>query len=99
MITVELTRFRVSSQRADELLARRPAMLRDFEADRAGFLDAQLVQLPGDEWLDIVYWRSPEDLAASRAKGGNLPYIRAFFELIDELVSSEEGSMLDGRIR
>ncbi|WP_329110489.1 antibiotic biosynthesis monooxygenase [Micromonospora sp. NBC_01699] len=99
MVTVELTRFRVASQRAEEMLAARPAMLRDFEADREGFLDARLVQLPDDEWVDIVFWRSPEDLAASRAKGGNLPYIRAFFELIDELVSSEEGRVLDGRVR
>jgi hypothetical protein len=98
LVTVELTRFRVSSQRAEALIAARPAMLRDFEADRAGFLDARLVKLPDDEWLDIVFWRSPEDLAASRAKGGNLPYIRAFFELIDELVSSEEGIMVDGTI-
>lgn len=99
MVTVELTRFRVASERAEELLAARPAMLRDFEADREGFLDAQLVQLPDNEWLDIVFWRSPEDLAASRVKGGNLPYIRAFFDLIDEQVSSEQGNMLDGRLR
>ncbi|RKR93196.1 hypothetical protein BDK92_7717 [Micromonospora pisi] len=98
MVTVELTRFRVSSARAEELLAARPAMLRDFEADRKGFLDARLIQLPDNEWLDIVFWRSPEDLAASRAKGGNRPYIQAFFELVDELVSSEEGVMLDGRL-
>jgi hypothetical protein len=98
MVTVELTRFRVSSQRAEALLAARPAMLRDFEADRVGFLDARLIQLPDDQWLDMMFWNSPEDLAASRAKGGNLPYIRAFLELIDELISSEEGTMLDGTI-
>ena len=67
-------------------------MLGDFEADREGFLDARLVRLTGDEWLDIVFWRSSEDLAASRARGGNLPGIRAFSELIGEVISSEEGS-------
>lgn len=90
--TVELTRFRVSSDRADALLAAREGMLADFRADRAGFLGARLVRLPGDEWLDIVEWRSPEDFAASRAKGANLPGIAAFFALIDELVSAEEGT-------
>lgn len=94
MATVELTRFKTA--RAAELLATRPAMLADFRKDRDGFLDALLVQLPDDEWLDIVTWRSPEDFAASRAKGPNLPGILAFFQAIDELISMEEGTAADG---
>ncbi|MFF4416526.1 antibiotic biosynthesis monooxygenase [Streptosporangium sp. NPDC001559] len=90
-ITVELTRFRVAADRAQALLDARPAMLTDFAADRAGFLGARLIRLSDDEWLDIVDWRSPEDFAASRAKGANLPGIAAFFAAIDELVSMEEG--------
>ncbi|MEU8110236.1 antibiotic biosynthesis monooxygenase [Nonomuraea muscovyensis] len=97
--TVELTRFRVSPERATHLLAARPGMLADFRADRAGFLGARLVRLPSDEWLDIVEWRTPEDFAASRAKGGNLPGIRAFFDLIDELVSAEAGPTADSESR
>ncbi|NUP62480.1 MAG: hypothetical protein HOW71_09920 [Nonomuraea sp.] len=92
---IELTRFRVEPDRASELLAARPAMLADFRADRAGFLDAHLIQLPDDEWLDMVVWRSSEDFAASRAKGANLPGIAAFFGAIAELVSSEEGTEFD----
>ena len=91
MPTVELTRFRVAPGREDDLLQARPGMLADFRADRAGFVEARLVRLPGGEWLDIVIWESPEDFAASRAKGANLPGIAAFFEPITELVSSEEG--------
>ncbi|GAA3542237.1 hypothetical protein GCM10022419_022960 [Nonomuraea rosea] len=90
---MELTRFRVSPEHAGQLLAARPKMIADFEADRAGFLSGRLVRLAGDEWLDIVEWRSPEDFAASRAKGANLPGIKAFFDLIDELVSMEEGTV------
>ena len=71
--TVELTRFRVAPAMVEQLLAARPAMIRDFEADRTGFLGARLVRLPADEWLDIVEWRSPQDFAASREKGANLP--------------------------
>jgi hypothetical protein len=66
-------------------------MLKDFEADRTGFRGARLVQLPDDEWLDIVEWASPEDFAASRNKGGNLPGIARFFAAIDSLVVAEEG--------
>jgi heme-degrading monooxygenase HmoA len=89
---VEITRFRVSPERATDLLAARGGMIADFQADRDGFLGAKLVQLPEDEWLDIVEWRSPADFTASRAKGGNLPGIQAFFALIGELVSTEEGT-------
>ncbi|MEU4537395.1 antibiotic biosynthesis monooxygenase [Streptosporangium sp. NPDC023825] len=90
--TVEITRFRVSPEHTADLLAARGGMISDFQADRDGFLGARLVQLPGGEWLDIVEWRSPADFAASRATGGNLPGIQAFFALIDELVSTEEGT-------
>jgi Antibiotic biosynthesis monooxygenase len=91
MATVELVRFRVAPERTDVLLQARPVMLEDFRADREGFLGARLVRLAGDEWLDIVDWRSPEDFAASRAKGANRPGIAAFFAAIDEVISSEEG--------
>ncbi|WP_157740918.1 antibiotic biosynthesis monooxygenase [Jiangella sp. DSM 45060] len=90
--TVELTRFRVLPENVNALLAARPGMLADFRADRDGFIDAVLVRLPDDEWLDIVTWRSAEDFAASRAKGANLPGIAAFFGAIAELVSAEEGT-------
>ncbi|MFI6483303.1 hypothetical protein ACIBH1_35605 [Nonomuraea sp. NPDC050663] len=91
MSTVELTRFRAAD--ADALLAARPAMVADFLADRAGFIGARLVRLPGDEWLDIVEWRGEEDFAASRSKGANLPGIKTFFAAIDSLVSSETGEL------
>ncbi|AWS47384.1 antibiotic biosynthesis monooxygenase [Streptosporangium sp. 'caverna'] len=91
--TVELTRFRVSSEHATDLIAARGGMIADFQADRDGFLGAKLIQLSDGEWLDIVEWRSPADFAASRTKGGNLPGIRAFFALIDELISTEEGTL------
>jgi len=94
--TIELTRFRVEPGREEELLRARPAMLADFRADRAGFLDARLVRLPEGQWLDIVTWRSSEDFAASRAKGANLPGIGAFFAAIAELITAEEGTSADG---
>jgi len=93
--TVELTRFKVRPDHAEAMLAARPAMLADFRGDREGFLGARLVRLPGDEWLDVVEWRSAEDFAASRAKGANLPGIAAFFGTIAELVSAEEGVLAD----
>jgi quinol monooxygenase YgiN len=91
MTTVELTRFRVDADKNAGLLAARSAMLKDFRADRHGFLDARLVRLPDNEWLDILTWETPEDLAASREKGPNLPGIASFFSAIAELIMAEEG--------
>ena len=65
------------------MLAARPRMVADFEADRTGFLGADLVRLPGEEWLDIVRWRSQDDFTASRAKGANLPGIAAFQQFLN----------------
>ena len=93
MALVELTRFRTRPDQVAALLSARPRMLADFRADRAGFLGAQLVRLPDEQWLDIVWWRSSADFAASRSKGANLPGIAAFFDAIGELVSSEEGEL------
>ncbi|MFG1818847.1 antibiotic biosynthesis monooxygenase [Kribbella sp. NPDC049174] len=95
MTTVELTRFRVRPEQVEELLAARPDMLKDFAADRAGFLGARLVRLPNDEWLDIVEWAGPEDFAVSREKGPNHPGIARFFAAIDSLVTAEEGTLAD----
>ena len=95
MTTVELTRFRVPAEKTEELLAARAEMLKDFEADRAGFLGARLVRLPDNEWLDIVDWATPEDFAASREKGANLPGIARFFAAIDSLVVAEEGTLAE----
>ncbi|RJO73400.1 hypothetical protein D5S18_19415 [Nocardia panacis] len=95
MSTIELTRFRVAPENTRAMLAARPAMVADFEADRTGFLGAQLIQLPDDEWLDIVGWRTAADFHASRAKGPNLPGIAAFFGTLGELVSDELGTLPD----
>lgn len=92
-MTIELTRF--SAADGEALLAARRAMLADFAADREGFRGARLIRLEGDEWLDVVEWADASALAASRAKGGNLPGIRAFFAAIDVLVSSETGEIAE----
>lgn len=91
--TVELVRFTVAPERVEEMLTARTAMLADFRADRAGFLSGRLVQLPNNEWLDIVEWRLQADFDESRAKGPNLPGIAAFFGTIGGLVSDELGAL------
>ncbi|MFD3519885.1 hypothetical protein [Streptomyces sp. NPDC058653] len=96
MVTVELTRLRVDADKNELLLSTRSAMLADFRADRKGFLDARLVRLPDNEWLDIITWETPEDFAESRDKGPNRPGIADFFSAIAEVISAEEGTLEQG---
>lgn len=91
MSFVELTRLRVGAGQRDAFLAARPAMLRDFAADRDGFIDARLVELATGEWLDLVRWSTRADFLASREKGANRPGIAAFFDAIDAVLATEEG--------
>jgi hypothetical protein len=91
-VTVELTRFRVAPGDTGRLLHARLGMLADFSAGRAGFLGASLVRLADNQWLDVVWWRSNDDLVLSRSKGANLPGVTAFFGAIGEVLASEEGA-------
>ncbi|MFC6084322.1 antibiotic biosynthesis monooxygenase [Sphaerisporangium aureirubrum] len=95
MTTIELTRFTVTEDKVPELLAARPAMLKDFTEDRTGFLGARLIRLPNNEWLDIVEWTDPAAHTTSRTKGPNRPGIARFFAAIDTLISTEEGTTTD----
>ncbi|MFI5753543.1 FAD-binding oxidoreductase [Streptomyces sp. NPDC051644] len=96
MTTVELTRFRMNPDQVADLLAAHSKMLADFAADLDGFLDARLVRLSDDEWLDVLTWDTPEDLAASRAKGPDLPGVAAFYATVGDVISDEDGELETG---
>ncbi|MGY5014859.1 FAD-binding oxidoreductase [Streptomyces sp. 900105755] len=92
MTTVELTRFRMNPGRVDDLLATHSKMLANFADDLAGLLEARLVRLSENEWLDVLTWDTPEDFAASHTKGRNHPFL-AFLATIGEVVSDEYGEL------
>jgi hypothetical protein len=48
-----------------------------------------------DNWLDVVEWTDDASWDESKAKGGNVPEIAAFFATIDKLISSERGVRYD----
>ena len=91
MTTVELTRFRVEPERRGELLAARARMVNDFVADRAGFLDARLVELEDDELARRGSLAQPRGLRGVASQGGESAGHRRVLRRISELVRSEEG--------
>ncbi|MFD3456608.1 alpha/beta hydrolase family protein [Streptomyces sp. NPDC058691] len=95
MSVVELTRFTVAPERTSEMLEARGEMLAAFRKDRRGFMGAKLVRVADTTWLDIVEWADAQAYDESRAKGGNLPGIAAFFATIDRLVSADSGVRYD----
>jgi hypothetical protein len=95
MAVVELLRIRVDPPSREAFLSARPRMLRDYAADREGFIGAHLIELGGDDWLDLIIWRNCADLEESRAKGVNLPGIRAYAQSIAGILADEQGEMLE----
>lgn len=69
--TVDVVNFRVKQGKADSMLAGRPAAVDALRASAPGLVAATLVELGGEEWLDIMVWqtleqaRAAEDLAAA----------------------------------
>lgn len=95
MSVIELTTFVVAPDRTSDMLSARPGMLSAFRKDRRGFIGARLVRVADDTWLDVVEWADALAFDESRAKGGNLPEIAAFFATIDRLVSADSGVRYD----
>lgn len=95
MSLIELTTFVVAPEKTPAMLSARSGMLAAFHKDRRGFIGARLVRIADNTWLDIVEWADAQAYDESRAKGGNLPEIAAFFDTIDELVSAKSGQRYD----
>ena len=95
MSTIEIVRMRVEDDDRNAFVGARAAMEADFRADREGFMSALLVDLGDGTYLDIIEWATPADFAASRAKGANQPGIARFFGIIAEIISSDEGTVVD----
>jgi heme-degrading monooxygenase HmoA len=90
MAVMEVTRLRVAAENAPALQDARAGMVRAF-AERPGFVQASLVRLAADEWLDLIVWQTSADFAESRRRGADSAEVRAFFGAIAEVISSEEG--------
>jgi len=58
--TVDVVNFRVQKGRADSMLGGRSAAVDALRRSAPGLVSAMLVDLGGDEWLDIMVWRTAE---------------------------------------
>jgi hypothetical protein len=88
MAVVEFTRFAISLDRTEALLAAHSVMVAGL-ADHRGFQRACLVKLGEDEWIDITIW---ETETAADAAIIRVSATSAFFGLIDRILGQERGT-------
>jgi hypothetical protein len=61
MPTIEIYRARIDPANVDRLLEIRDAAVAEFREQVPELLQADLVRLHGDTWLDILTWSEPVD--------------------------------------
>jgi hypothetical protein len=83
----QFTRFRVIPAREHEVLAARRASLRECWDASPPLLEAYLLRLDEEEWLDVTIWAG--HVCGEAATPAQSPARYAFFEQLDELLGEE----------
>jgi quinol monooxygenase YgiN len=83
--TIELARFKVRPDQADELLAEMSAMHRTLQRT-PGFVSLRLVRSDERNWLHIVEWRSRADGEAAADTVPNDPNLQPVFAVMTDVV-------------
>lgn len=87
MTLVNIVKFKVRPEDADEMVARRDALVDAARKASTGPRRATLSKVDEETWVDIWLWDSAEDLTAAQAEVG--PVAQAAFELISDHESTQ----------
>jgi hypothetical protein len=63
--TLEVVSFKVRAGQATSMVAGRSAAVEALRVSAPGLVSATLVELGGDEWLDIMVWETTEQARAA----------------------------------
>jgi hypothetical protein len=91
---IRTTRFTVDLADAETMLARRRQLLDTVRAAFSGPIEARLVRLDDETWLDIWRWDPAETLSAALDGVHGLPEAAAAFAVARDL-SAEQGEVVD----
>lgn len=86
MAIVNVVRFKVRPENADEMVTRRDALVEAARAASNGLLHAVLSKVDEENWIDIWHWESEESLAAVQAQV--TPVAEAAFALVSDIEST-----------
>jgi quinol monooxygenase YgiN len=79
---VNIVKFKVRPEDADEMVARRDALVEAARLASPGLRRAVLSKVDDESWVDVWHWDSEESLKAAQAEVG--PVARAAFELVSD---------------
>lgn len=95
MHALELARYHVDIDKAEQLRSRWPAAVAAVRARFPGLIDASLARLDERTWIDVWRWETLEAATAAAAGAGDLPEVAAMFALIDEVVAMEHAEVVE----
>jgi hypothetical protein len=93
---LRLTRFKTDPADAEEMLARRNALVDAVRRAYPGLIHAQLVKVDDDTWMDAWRWESRANAQAAIADTAAIPEAAAAFSLTRD-ASAEFADLVDER--
>ena len=96
MAVPRLTRFRVDPADANEMLARRNALVAAVRDTFSGLVEARLGKVDDETWVDMWRWQSLADAEAALANAAALPQAAAAFALARD-ITAENAEVVDER--
>jgi hypothetical protein len=98
MAVLRLDRFTVDSADAEEMIAKRNALVAAVRDAVPGLIEARLAKLDDQTWIDVWHWdsRSSAQAAIERSRAGAIPEAAAAFALVRDL-TTEFAEVVDER--
>ena len=96
MAVLRVTRFKTDPADAEEMLARRNALVEAVRRDYPGLIHAQLARLDDQTWIDSWRWESRANAEAAIADVPSIPESGATFSVTRD-ATAEFADLVDER--
>lgn len=91
-VTIEWAPFEVAGHVSNKQLEKAAADLEvNFLQKQDGYLRRELLKGEGKQWVDLVYWSSPEAAAKATKDANSSEAFIKYFSLMVGLVDAEDG--------
>ena len=94
MPMIEIYRARIDAASVERLLEIRDAAVAEFREQVPELLQADLVRLDDDTWLDILTWSGPVDSERIEQASGCTPKSAEMHSLMDEVLAHDTGEVV-----
>ena len=96
MADIRIHHYIVDAKDFDEFLTRRAALIAAIRAGHPGMIEARLIRLGGDTFIDTWRWDSAEHMQAGFAAAPTIPEIPAAMSLTRD-ATNDDGEIVDER--